>query len=697
VSLLDRYVRTRGFSLGLPRLFTISPDGQRVVFIRGHAGDDAAGSLWEHDVTTGAERVVVDAATLPQRIVALADDERARRERMRITTTGITEYATDAAVTRAVFTAAGRLFLVVLATGEVTALGTPGPVVDPRLSPDGRLAAYVSGGALRLIGADGAGDRSLLAPDGPDITYGLAEHVASESMGRYRGFWWSPDSDRLLVARVDNSPLATWYLSDPTDPTATPTAIRYPPAGTANALVTLHIVYIGDAVAAVDGQGPDVRWDTAAFEYLTAAGWDEAGPLIAVQNRAQTVLRVLAVDPLSGETAVVAENTDPAWTTLVTGIPARTASGQLVWSADRDGTRHLLVDGVAVTPAGLNVHEVLAVDGNTVLFSATDEPTMRPLWTYSRPTGLARLTAADGVYSGARAGGTTVILRQALDSPVTVTVQPVHGAARTVASRAEEPEPRPRVELVRAGERALRTAVLYPTEHTPGSGPLPVLLDPYGGPAAQRVLAARGMYLLSQWFADQGFVVVIIDGRGTPGRGPAWERTVHLNRSDAALDDQVDGLHAVAATHPDLDLTRVGIRGWSFGGYLAAVAVLRRPDVFHAAVAGAPPTDQRLYDTHWQERFLGHPDDHPEAYDHSSLLDDAPSLRRPLMLIHGLRDDNVHAAHTLRLSAALLAAGRPHTVLPLGQASHMVHSPDTQAQLIRLQAEFLLRELNQPR
>jgi dienelactone hydrolase len=210
-------------------------------------------------------------------------------------------------------------------------------------------------------------------------------------------------------------------------------------------------------------------------------------------------------------------------------------------------------------------------------------------------------------------------------------------------------------------------AVLLPSAHQPGMRRLPVLMDPYGGPGAQRVLAARGCYLVSQWFADQGFAVVIADGRGTPGRGPAWERTIYGDRGELALEDQVTALHAAAERYPDLDLDRVGIRGWSFGGYLAALAVLRRPDVFHAAAAGAPVTDQRLYNTHWNERYLGHPDDDPGAYDRSSLLADAVKLRRPLMLLHGLADDNVAAAHTLLLSSALTAAGRPHTVLLLPQ------------------------------
>jgi dipeptidyl-peptidase-4 len=219
-------------------------------------------------------------------------------------------------------------------------------------------------------------------------------------------------------------------------------------------------------------------------------------------------------------------------------------------------------------------------------------------------------------------------------------------------------------------------------------------MDPYGGPHAQRVVSANSAYLSSQWFADQGFAVVIVDGRGTPGRGSEWERAVHLDLAGPVLDDQVDGLQLAAAEIPELDLSRVAIRGWSFGGYLAALAVLRRPDVFHAAVAGAPVTEWRLYDTHYTERYLGDPEQDPGPYDSCSLLVDADRLERPLLIVHGLADDNVVAAHTLQLSAALLAAGRHHEVLPLSGVSHMTPQAVVAENLLLHQLAFLRKELD---
>jgi dipeptidyl-peptidase-4 len=297
------------------------------------------------------------------------------------------------------------------------------------------------------------------------------------------------------------------------------------------------------------------------------------------------------------------------------------------------------------------------------------------------------------VCTARRSGTTTVIVRRGLDTPaVSVAVHRDRNSVATIRSLAEAPVVTPRIEVLRLGDRQLRAALLWPTGYVPGSASLPVLLDPYGGPGHQRVVASQGAFLESQWFADRGFAVLVIDGRGTLGRSPSWERSIRGNRGDPVLQDQVDGLLAAAALHGDLDLSRVAIRGWSYGGFLSALAVLRRPDVFHAAVAGAPNADQRLYDTHYTERYLGMPAENPEAYDRMSLPLLAPHLVRPLLLIHGLSDDNVVVAHTLRLSSALVVAGRPHELILLPGVTHSTNRPQS-ANLLLVQLDFLQRAL----
>jgi dipeptidyl-peptidase-4 len=430
-------------------------------------------------------------------------------------------------------------------------------------------------------------------------------------------------------------------------------------------------------------------------------------------------MRLLSVDPGTGRAAVLHEDTDPHWLEIVPGVPAWTADGRLVWTADRDDARGLLVAAPGalaaaepVTPPWLQVRGVLDTDGDTVLFQASAEPTEVTLWAYG-PGGLSQVGAMEkesaeegpgdeqGVETGTRTGGTTVVSRRGLDHDgVTVRVYRGDTMAAEVASLAERPAlAAPRPELFGAGPREIRTAVLLPSWHQPGQ-PLPVLLDPYGGPHAQRVLKARSAYLTSQWFAEQGFAVVIADGRGTPGRGPEWERAVAGDLAGPVLDDQIEALREAAARFAELDTGRVAIRGWSFGGYLAALAVLRRPDVFHAAVAGAPVTDWRLYDTHYTERYLGRPDTDPAPYERTSLITmtERAGFPRPgnapaLLLIHGLADDNVVVAHTLRLSGALLAAGHPHAVLPLSGITHMASQETVAENLLLLQLDFLRRAL----
>jgi dipeptidyl-peptidase-4 len=356
-----------------------------------------------------------------------------------------------------------------------------------------------------------------------------------------------------------------------------------------------------------------------------------------------------------------------------------------------------------LTGPQLHVRAVLDVAGDDVLVSASagteaEAPEIGEVHVYRvNELGVERVSQEPGVHSAVRAGGVTVLVSAALDRPgARARVLRDGKETATVTSYAEDPGLTPRVTLIEGGARKIPCAVLMPQDYA-GDSPLPVLLDPYGGPHGQRVVHARNAYLTSQWFADQGFAVVVADGRGTPGRSPAWEKAVRDDLAAVVLQDQVDALQALAEDFP-LDLSRVAIRGWSFGGYLAALAALRRPDVFHAAVVGAPVTDLRLYDTHYQERYLGHPDEQPEVYRRNSLVDDeglvdAAEPHRPMMIIHGLADDNVVVAHSLRLSSALLAAGRPHEVLPLSGVTHMTPQETVAENLLRLQLDFLKRSL----
>ncbi|WP_034088583.1 S9 family peptidase [Streptacidiphilus albus] len=703
ISLPRQHTRTRRFTLGRPTHLTLAPDGDTLFFLRSRSGDDPAGCLWAQDLTAPEgtppeqrERLLADpAALVADASEELSEEELTRRERARTQGTGIVDYATDAAARLAVFALSGGLWTVDTATGRARLLPTGGAVVDPRPDPTGRRIAYAADGALRVIDADGGNDRAVASPDGPDVVLGLAEHVAAESMGRHRGYWWSPDGERLLVARVDQSAVQTWYISDPSEPAKPPRTVRYPAAGTANAEVTL---WIAELDGELDGELTAVQWDRAAFEYLTEAGWDAHGPFAAVQSRDQRTVLVLGIDPADGRTSLLAEQHDDCWVQLVAGLPARTGSGALLTHADLDGVRRLAVDGSPVGPAGVNLRELLAADGEELLFlgSPTDDPTVIQLWRHRPDRGAECLTPEPGVHTGTARAGTLVLTSRFPDRPDSDTrvLRGPDATPVTVRSLAQTPQLALRQVRLATGPRRLRSQLFLPSWHRPGQGRLPVLLDPYSGPAVQKVTADQSAHsFLSQWFAEQGFAVLVTDGRGTPGRGPAWEREIYGDPYTLVLEDQVAALHSAARRHQELDLTRVGIRGWSYSGSLAALAVLRRPDVFHTAVAGAAVADQRLYDTHWRERFLGHPEEHPDRYDQASLLREAPNLTRPLLLIHGLADDNVFPANTLRLSAALLAAGRQHEVLPLTGVTHMSTDESVMENLLLHQLAFLRRTL----
>lgn len=701
ISFPRQHARTQRFTLGAPRSFAVSPDGSRVVFLRSGSGTDRANRLWVLDLGdgSGTERVAADPAELLGGAAEqLSREERARRERSREGSGGIVGYATDSAVELAAFALSGRLFTAELRAGTARELPVPGPVVDPRPSPDGTHVAYVSAGALRVVTADGSTDLALAEPEHDDAVWGLAEFVAAEEMGRSRGFWWSPDGDRLLAAHVDNSPVQRWWIADPANPGSAPAAVPYPAAGTPNAEVTLAVVGLG-------GSRTDVVWDRTAYPYLAAVHWSAGSPpIVLVQARDQRSQVVLSVDPETGRTLPLHAEEDPVWLDLFPGVPAWTPGGRLVRIADEGGARVLTVGDRPLTGASLHVRAVLGIDDESVLVSASageeaGEPETGEIHVYEvGGQGVERVSDSPGMHSAVRSGDVTVLTSAALGrSGARVRVLREGKQIAEIASYAERPVLTARPELVLAGERRIPCAVLLPSGGAPDGARLPVLLDPYGGPHGQRVAAAQNAHLTSQWFADQGFAVIVADGRGTPGRSPAWEKAVRDDIAGVVLADQVEALHALAGRYP-LDLDRVAIRGWSFGGYLAALGVLRRPDVFHAGVVGAPVTDLRLYDTHYQERYLGHPGEQPEVYARNSLitddgLSDAAATVRPMMIVHGLADDNVVVAHSLRLSSALLAAGRPHEVLPLSGVTHMTPQEQVAENLLLLQVDFLRRSL----
>jgi dipeptidyl-peptidase-4 len=687
-----QFARTQRLTVGEPRNIVVSPDGARIVFCRSLGGSDAVNSLYVLDVATSTETCVADmhaqhSSSADPKLDTSA--EQARRERAREGASGIVGYSSDDQVLNAAYCVAGQLFVTNLVTAVTRKIETSDAIFDPRISPNGKHIAYVRDSKLCVC--DIAGAETIIAAEATpnnEVTWGQAEFVAGEEMGRQRGYWWSPDSTAIAVCRVDNSPVAMTWIGDPANPMTQPRPHRYPFAGTNNADVSLHLFSVDHAD---NSSRVDVQWQQSQLEYLTNVQWTRNGLIIALQNRGQTRLEVCAVHTSTGALSTIRTETDEHWIDLVAGSPALLEDGRLAMCCERNGVRTLTIGDQVVTSSAIQVRNIIATTPTAIYFGAN--PIADPTVLHVMQCNLTELTVSwlttdAGVHTAA-VGGDTVVIRSATLSEVRTTTR-VNGKHQ-IANNAETCLLTPNVTLHRVGANKIATAIVMPHNHD--GSPLPILFDPYGGPHAQRVLCASSAYFASQWFANQGFCVVIADGRGTPGRGTQWERDVHHDLATKILDDQIEVLRELPALVPCADTSRVGIRGWSFGGYLAALAVLRAPDMFHCAVAGAPVTKWDLYDTHYTERYMGNPHTHAANYEATSLVAHAHLLERPLLLIHGLADDNVLAAHTLQFSTALLHHGKVHELLALSGVTHMTPQEVVAENLLLHQLQFLQRHL----
>ena len=698
-SFLKQYATTRAFSQGEPSAFRPTPGGERVFFVRSDAREGVR-DLFEFDVKAGAEKLVLSARTLlGKNDEVLSPEERARRERMRLSAKGIAQYELSADGAKLLVPLGGRLFVHDVAANATRELevGQPAPV-DPRFSPDGAKVSFVRAGDLYVF--DLAANRETRLTEGASetVTHGLAEFVAQEEMHRFQGYWWSPDAKFVAYQRTDNGPVERFSIADPAHPERPPQTFPYPRAGKANAEVTLGVA------PAAGGPTTWVTWDRKAYPYLATVRWDKGGPLaILVQNRAQTEEVLLSVDPATGATKQLLVERDPVWLNLDQSVPRWLPDGSgFVWSTERNGAFQLELrgpDGALVRPLSapaFGYRKLVAVDQarGTAYVVAGDEPSEAHVFSLPLAGGEPkRLDAAkrpsEVTAYGANDGGALVFATETAGAATRFSVHRPDGSeAGEVRSLADKPPFEVGATFSQVDPvHHFRAVVIKPHDFQPGRR-YPVLVNVYGGPHARMVYASRKRYLLPQWMADQGFVVVAFDGRGTPHRGREWERAIKGRAGEVPLEDQVRALRELGQQMPELDLTRVGIFGWSYGGYMASYALLKRPDVFHAAVAGAPVTDWHDYDTHYTERYLGMPDEARDAYDRSSVLAAAKELSRPLLIIHGTADDNVYFFHGLKLSDALFRAGKPHEFLPLAGSTHMVTEPAVVEQEYVRMAEF---------
>ncbi|SDT76701.1 prolyl oligopeptidase family serine peptidase [Actinoplanes derwentensis] len=547
-----------------PNDVTVGADSARAVFLR-------SSELWLLDLAGGVERRVAD---------------------------GVDSYATDRDARVVALIRDGELFRADLIDGTLGRVATSGPAHDARPDPQGLAIGYLTdpgeAASLRVAGPDG--DRLLAGEPGnawrehgDTIAWGIPGAGASE-FGRTRGWWWSPDGRQILAVRSARS-------------------------------ISLHLLDLDEGWV-------DVHWDRETYPHLAQVRWSGGGPLITVLRRMQQHGLILSIDPRTGETQVHAELADARWVEPIPGTPRHLPDGRVLVGGElaHDGfdARCLFADGSLLTPPGLYVRRVTgtlpraggpAGSPDLIVEGSLGEPAVREVFRVRTALSgggpeiqrIATLTGSDQVTVGGDVlvAGTRVW----------------HGERElTLRAPASPPPSGNEAILERVTDRRLPAGVLYPAGHVVGTR-LPVLVTMGDGPGRQQVLADPSAWASRRWWADSGFAVVSIDSRGTPGVSPSFEKAVHRRLADVVLADQADALHALHGKHPDLDLSRVSVRGQGLGGWLAAMAVLKRPEVFHRAVAHQPVVDWADVPATVAERHLGDRADSPDVYAHHGLAE----------------------------------------------------------------------------
>lgn len=703
-TLLTEAAETYNFKLGRPTPLAATPDG--ALLFRRTGPRDFAADLYELDTKTGAVKTLLAAKdALGAADENLSDAEKARRERSRTATRGVVDIGVSDDGKTVMIPLGDRIFLVDRATGARRAIDPQGDAYDPRLSPDGKHIAFVRDGDIWITSAVAQGPAKRLTHHGEDVEYGVADFAAQEELGRGRGFWWSPSSKEIVFQRTNTKAMDTIYVADARHPEKQPVPFKYPRAGRPNASVDLGIVGIAG------GEPRWLAWDGTKFPYLARVDWSAHGPLtIVVLTREQTDLEVIAFDAKGGAKTIVREH-DDAWINVPDtraalgygpGAPLWLPDGSgFLWateSHDDDWTLELRKpDGTVaqrLVEASFGMRLLVGVDGTSAIIDASTDPVRSQVWRVPLDGGKpSRVDSEDGVSTGSFENGVLVVTTRLTTGGTHDVAIGSSGTPHPIPSVAATPSvvPTTVLETVELDGRTHHVAITRPRAFDK-TRRYPVLLKVYGGPHAQTVDAARDTYLNDQWYADAGFIVVRSDGRGTPYRGRAWERAILKDLITIPLADQVAALQAMGKAHAEMDMSRVGVTGWSFGGYFSALAVLLRPDVFHAAVAGAPVTDWRLYDTCYTERYMREPRNNEAGYDSTSALTHAAKLSRPLLVMHGITDDNVHFAHTLALIEALYVAGKRAEVITLS-STHMVPDPKLSFAKEKVQVEFFQQHL----
>jgi dipeptidyl-peptidase-4 len=689
-----------------PRALTLAPDGRHIAWLQPRADDQLRFDLWVEEIATGRRRMAVDSLALSAAPASLSEAELMRRERARLASVrGIVEYQWSPDGKTLLVPLDGDIWLAPLSGKPRQITATPATEIDAKLSPRGKFASFVRDQNMFVVDLGTGKERALTTAGGDLISYGVAEFVAQEEMDRLTGQWWAPDDARIAIARVDESDVKVAVRAAIGSSGTRVSEQRYPFAGTPNAKVTL-------AIHSLAG-GPPVQVDLGGDSdvYLARVNWLNANQLVVQrQTRDQKRLDLLLVDAATGASRILFSETSDSWVNLHDGLKPLADGKRFLWASERSGHRHIwLWDGaqlVPVTSGDWSVDQIRAVDeaGGTILFTGfRDSPLEKALYRVRLSGGVPERLTGKGGWTEAvtDARGTAMLLTQSTpSSPPAVTLATTDGGALTVRRRVSgtdmpyaamlKDHVAPRYGTLKAadGVTDLHYALLLPPGLKPGDK-VPVFFEVYAGPGVQRVTKQFGA-LTHQYLVDKGWAVFRLDNRGTPNRGTAFESAIYRKLGFPEVDDQMAGLAWLKA-QPFADPERIAVYGWSYGGYMVQRLMTEHPQAFAAGVSGAPVTDWTLYDTHYTERYLGNPATDRGPYTASDVTLKADRLARPLLIIHGLADDNVVFDHSAKMIAALQKAGKPFETMVYPGQTHAIRAPELQAHMWKTIEAFLDR------
>ncbi|MGE8226126.1 MAG: DPP IV N-terminal domain-containing protein [Stenotrophomonas sp.] len=681
----------------------VAPDGSRVTFLRGKDSDVKQLDLWEYDIASGQTRLLVDSKVVLPGTETLSDAEKARRERQRIAAfSGIVDYQWSPDARTLLFPLGGELYLYDLGKQGSAAVrkltNGEGFSTDAKLSPKGGFVSFVRERNLWVIDLSSGKQLQLTRDGSATIGNGVAEFVADEEMDRHTGYWWAPDDSAIAFARIDESPVPVQKRYEMYADRVEMIEQRYPAAGDPNVLVTLGVIAPRADAAAnwVDlGKQKDI--------YLTRVNWRDGQHLtFQRQSRDQHTLELIEANLADGKQQVLVTETGKTWVPLHNSLKFL-KDGRFLWSSERSGFQHLYVssaDGrnqTALTSGNWPVDELLAVDeeAGTVYFRAGVESALRSE-IYSVPLAggtPTKLSKAAGMHSAAFAKNASVYVDSWSNSTTPPQIELFRANGEKIATLldnnladAKHPYARYRdaqrpVEygtLTAAdGKTPLNYSVIKPEGFDPAKK-YPVAVYVYGGPASQTVTDSwpgRGDHLFNQYLAQRGYVVFSLDNRGTPRRGRDFGGALYGVQGTVEVADQLKGVEWLKS-QPWVDGSRIGVQGWSNGGYMTLMLLAKASDQYACGVAGAPVTDWGLYDTHYTERYMNLPAANVDGYREARVLTHIAGLTSPLLLIHGMADDNVLFSNSTSLMSALQKRGQPFELMTYPGAKHGLSGAD---------------------